>query len=748
MIDSGSLSDTSERLKKAAVYIAETTGNITLAKLYLDHIYKSQSLHIAEKVMDRLPRNIVVFFDAEMAWIQRQPKHQSDIAFMAIAAAAEKDGGITLQILEESMRDALLRLPHLASNPPRSLEDIIRYANGFIAELTDSYDRSVSTYNQLFSIYVREHYNETLYWAERQLNLHRPSRSLTFLPNFQPNFTSTALVASPPTMEHSFVTKSPKSGSFSRGSMSEYFDRSRHPSEAGISPKHLESSKKSSSLSESDFGIKMFGAPSRRQTMQIAPRRRKTFRNFASGLPEAPASNGQSRPQPNRSLSRPSSGLCNHCEDVVLSSGALSGKYLRPYAEIRPANARRCIFCSILHKDYLKLSPTDRQKLQGAECPLFHWTIRSTAKSRASSNSIVISFQTQGHELEYPREDQQKAIPPTSNTTRKTFRVPASTHRFHLIAEQDLGPIPDKDDIGSSTDLSSNAGKQVSAWMRACNHSHSSCSNVSKSIWVPKRLLDLQFSNLRSVRLVNTSTEGIMAPYATLSHCWGPKTAENDFLTTLGETENLYMTTGIPVSALSTNFQQAIAVARFIGVRYIWIDSLCIIQGEHSDFHTEGQVMHKVYRHSYCNIAAADSRDSRGGLFRGRDAADILPGRYQGDGSSAVFGGRTWRIVAENLWEAKLLGSSIYTRGWVFQGKKFFLGLSVEVLTMCRTYARTTCPALHAEPNLLGLWDVVGLRRVAEWATTTSGRFGFDRPTLARPFARVFFARSCTTFWC
>lgn len=327
----------------------------------------------------------------------------------------------------------------------------------------------------------------------------------------------------------------------------------------------------------------------------------------------------------------------------------------------------------MLHKDYLeylKLPVTQRQNLQGTNCPLYHWTIRSTAKSRASSNSIVVSFQTQGLILEPPKEERQGTTPLDSSAAKQKFQIPASTHRFHLIAEQDLGTIPDKDDIGPTTNLSNNAGKQVSAWIRACNHTHSNCTNVSKAAWVPKRLLDLQFGDLTSIRLVNTSEEGIMASYATLSHCWGPKTKENEFITTLGETENLYMTKGIKVSALSTNFQQAIAVARFIGVRYIWIDSLCIIQGEHSDFHTEGQVMHKVYRNSYCNIAAADSKDSRGGLFRGRDPADILPGKYQGDGSSAMFGTKVWRIVPENLWEAKLLGSSIYTRGWVFQGKE------------------------------------------------------------------------------
>ncbi|KAH7408227.1 heterokaryon incompatibility protein-domain-containing protein [Phaeosphaeria sp. MPI-PUGE-AT-0046c] len=655
------LLDASERMQKAASFIANT-GNITIARLYLDHVHKDQSLDVAAKVNDRLPRNVIALFDAEMACIQQQPKNQSDIALMAIAAAADRDGGVTLKALEEQMRDAIIRLPHLASNPPRSLEDILRYANGFITEI-DSDVRRVCTYNQFFSLYVREGYNETLFWAKSQLNLHRPSRSLTF----QTKVTSKALVASPPTMDYSFATNSPRAGVLSRGSTLEYFDRSFGSSDVGVSPKHLESSKQSSDTLESDLGISMFGAFGRSQTSRLPMAQRRGLRNNTFDVPEMPAPSAQTRPQPTRSISRPSDGLCAYCKDAVLESGSLVGTYQRPYAQIRPALAERCIFCSILHRDHLKLSREDRQSFQGTECLLFHWTIRSTTKSRASSNSIVVSFQTQGLLVEYAKEDQQKATLHATNAGKQKLQIPASTHRFHLIAEHDLGLIPDKDDVGSTTNLASNAGKQVSAWIRACDHTHASCNNVTKPTWVPKRLLDLRFGNLSSVRLVNTSDEGIISPYATLSHCWGPKTKENEFITTQGETEKVYMTNGIKLSALSTNFQQAISVARFIGVRYIWIDSLCIIQGPASDFLTEGQVMHKVYRNSYCNIAAADSKDSRGGLFRGRDPADILPGKYQGDGSSALFGTKIWRIVSENLWEARLLGSSIYTRGWVFQ---------------------------------------------------------------------------------
>jgi hypothetical protein len=106
--------------------------------------------------------------------------------------------------------------------------------------------------------------------------------------------------------------------------------------------------------------------------------------------------------------------------------------------------------------------------------------------------------------------------------------------------------------------------------------------------------------------------------------------------------------------------------------------------------------MHKVYRYSHCNLAAADCVDSHGGFFRSRNPVDILPGRYQGDGSSATFGSAAWRIVPEDLWETELLNSSIYTRGWVFQGKQ---SITVNRRTTDydnRTHAYTTHSSLHS----------------------------------------------------
>lgn len=195
-------------------------------------------------------------------------------------------------------------------------------------------------------------------------------------------------------------------------------------------------------------------------------------------------------------------------------------------------------------------------------------------------------------------------------------------------------------------------------------------------MFTPTRLLDIYPAGEDAidapVRVVNTKAAALSGvKYATLSHCWGKKA----FINLTPENEPLLTTRGIPWHELPKNFQQAIIVTRrALSVRYIWIDSLCIIQGPHGDFHSEAGLMHAVYRNSHCNLAAADSSDSSGGLFRLRDPASILPPTYEprDTGPSqprSLFAprGTPYRIVPASLWHDALLSTPIYARGWVFQ---------------------------------------------------------------------------------
>jgi hypothetical protein len=166
------------------------------------------------------------------------------------------------------------------------------------------------------------------------------------------------------------------------------------------------------------------------------------------------------------------------------------------------------------------------------------------------------------------------------------------------------------------------------------------------------------------VRIVETKKQkDIKGPYTTLSHNWGPW-----IRTTLNPVnkENL-LREGVALDELCYNFRQAIAVTQLLGIEYIWIDSLCIVQGPDGDFNVEGDLMHKVYRFSFCNIAATDSDET--GFFHERKALQVLPARYTPSPESALYKRGTWRLVPEDMWDSELLGSFIYTRGWVFQGK-------------------------------------------------------------------------------
>lgn len=96
----------------------------------------------------------------------------------------------------------------------------------------------------------------------------------------------------------------------------------------------------------------------------------------------------------------------------------------------------------------------------------------------------------------------------------------------------------------------------------------------------------------------------------TLSHCWGKR----QIITTTVENLEAHKQ-AIPISALSRTFQDAIAVTQSMGFRYLWIDSLCIIQDSPEDWATESEKMHQIYRNAEFCVSAVGAFDGTFGLF-------------------------------------------------------------------------------------------------------------------------------------
>ncbi|KAF4848516.1 hypothetical protein CGCSCA4_v004793 [Colletotrichum siamense] len=72
---------------------------------------------------------------------------------------------------------------------------------------------------------------------------------------------------------------------------------------------------------------------------------------------------------------------------------------------------------------------------------------------------------------------------------------------------------------------------------------------------------------------------------------------------------------GVRMSDLPQTFRDAIHVAKELGLSYIWIDALCIIQDDPEDWTIESSRMRSVYGNSYVNLAASSATNVHEGFF-------------------------------------------------------------------------------------------------------------------------------------
>ena len=143
-------------------------------------------------------------------------------------------------------------------------------------------------------------------------------------------------------------------------------------------------------------------------------------------------------------------------------------------------------------------------------------------------------------------------------------------------------------------------------WITTCSESHSCCTEKS-DCHLPTRLLAIKDDSARLVLTANLETKPI---YATLSHCWG----NLEFLKLTTESFDS-MVKMIQTEKLTKTFREAISFVRSIGIDYIWIDSLCIIQDSEADWEIESASMASVCRGSAITIAATGASDGTIGCF-------------------------------------------------------------------------------------------------------------------------------------
>ncbi|CAO2649027.1 Nn.00g099760.m01.CDS01 [Neocucurbitaria sp. VM-36] len=142
-----------------------------------------------------------------------------------------------------------------------------------------------------------------------------------------------------------------------------------------------------------------------------------------------------------------------------------------------------------------------------------------------------------------------------------------------------------------------------------CLQNHTWCKQSGDtSFSLPRRVIDVGDDDEALPHLWTLENEQVK--YATLTHCWGGSISFTTTLATLEQRQEGMLTEEMPKT-----FREAVFITRRLGLRYLWIDALCIIQDSSEDWTSEAGKMAGIYALSTITISPLNSVSSETGVF-------------------------------------------------------------------------------------------------------------------------------------
>lgn len=253
-------------------------------------------------------------------------------------------------------------------------------------------------------------------------------------------------------------------------------------------------------------------------------------------------------------------------------------------------------------------------------------------------------------------------------------------------------------------------------WIKACSDQHKNCRPPNEdSHFLPSRLLYVGDLIHPCLRLVETARRPGAArlpshtEYIALSHCWGGAIACRLLTTNYASYIN-----DIDKRTLPANFQDAISLTRNLGLVFIWIDSLCIIQDSPSDWAHESPMMGKVFASASCVVAATASANSAGGCFRTRDPKSTdANSRLLMSSSQLRCYVTSSNPSVRSLFHTRVDPAPLTKRAWAFQERL----LSRRMVHFCEDAVLFECNTIQASE-----FNRAGIRYEKEHYTVRYGK--------------------------
>ncbi|KAF2641854.1 HET-domain-containing protein [Massarina eburnea CBS 473.64] len=245
-------------------------------------------------------------------------------------------------------------------------------------------------------------------------------------------------------------------------------------------------------------------------------------------------------------------------------------------------------------------------------------------------------------------------------------------------------------------------------WINDCNIKHV-CR--PKDPVLPKRLIDLSATKNPGILKLDCSKDRSDSNYAALSHRWGDPNLHREFRL---QKDNLSQwQRQLELKKLPKTFRDAVTITRMLGIRYLWIDSLCIVQNSIEDWRAECQKMEEVFSSAYVTLSATCSNGTSDGFLKPHPEEGPKARTYSPI-NVPTANGRSSRVYICNAiddFKRDVEEAELSTRGWVFQERALSrrvlhftdtqmyweCGKGVRCETMMRMYNRKS--SFLSDPN-------------------------------------------------
>ena len=220
---------------------------------------------------------------------------------------------------------------------------------------------------------------------------------------------------------------------------------------------------------------------------------------------------------------------------------------------------------------------------------------------------------------------------------------------------------------------------QTRSWLQSCLQGHGELCNSPPWLGHLPQIPTLRMIDVEQGCLVKMQEQ---CPYVVLSYVWG---RDLQFKCTDSLLLGLEMKFGLLQhwEQIPRTVQDAVNLVRLLGLRYLWVDSLCIVQDSQVDMQDQFPKMGQIYGNALLTIVAADGDDASTGVFNNSNTASRVGRqcvRYSEDLGLIICPPNLNTVLKETGWA---------TRGWTFQeallSKRLLVFVDQTVYFSCRS---------------------------------------------------------------